>query len=130
MGSDILSEIVRHKKEEIALAKKQVSESEIRRQAHASDKRRSFIDSLTQPGPHGVNIIAEIKRASPSKGLIRADFRPADHARDYEIGGATCLSVLTDAPYFQGHEDYAQSSRPRAQKARTADPPIASTAFR
>ena len=102
MGSDILSEIVRHKKEEIALAKRQVTESEIRRQALASDKRRSFIDSLAKPGPHGVNIIAEIKRASPSRGVIRQDMDAGTQARKYEIGGAAAVSVLTDTRFFRG----------------------------
>jgi indole-3-glycerol phosphate synthase len=112
MGSDILSEIVRHKKEEIARAKKQVSESEIRRQAHASDKRRSFIDSLTEPGRHGVNIIAEIKRASPSKGVIRKNLDAGFQARQYEIGGAAAVSVLTDTRFFRGQRfDLAEAKR-------------------
>jgi indole-3-glycerol phosphate synthase len=96
----ILDRIVASKRDEIARAKSLRPESELRRRLGDAPSVRSFFQALGGPGP--VRLIAEVKKASPSRGVIRADFRPAEIARIYQQHGASCLSVLTDEPYFQG----------------------------
>jgi indole-3-glycerol phosphate synthase len=112
MGVDVLTGIVRHKKEEVAAAEKRVSEGQLRLQANACEPRRPFSAALSQPGAQRVNIIAEIKRASPSKGVIRQDLEAGVQARHYEAGGAAALSVLTDSRFFRGGwQDLVEAKR-------------------
>lgn len=111
MGTDILSKIVEHKKEEISISKKRLPENRLREEAFVPRERRSFLDALEHPGPTRVNIIAEIKRASPSKGPIRPDLNPGILAREYEKGGAAAISVLTDERYFQGSVEDLTNAR-------------------
>ncbi|MEQ8412624.1 MAG: indole-3-glycerol phosphate synthase TrpC [Erythrobacter sp.] len=106
-----LEEICAAKREIVAARRHAIALSELEAAAARAAAPRGFEAALRAASSEGFGLIAEIKRASPSKGLIREDFRPGDHARDYESGGAACLSVLTDAPYFQGHEDYLVASR-------------------
>ena len=109
--SDKLTEICETKREEVDERMAVATIADLDRHAAHQDAPRGFEAALRRKAETGFALIAEIKKASPSKGLIRPDFRPAEHAIAYERGGAACLSVLTDAPYFQGHEDYLMDAR-------------------
>ena len=110
--SDILQRILATKKKEVAASQGRLSLSEVKAQARNAEPARDFVGALRARIDAGQPaVIAEIKKASPSKGVIRPDFDPADIATSYARGGAACLSVLTDRDYFQGAPEYLQAAR-------------------
>ncbi|HRD74224.1 MAG TPA: indole-3-glycerol phosphate synthase TrpC [Aquimonas sp.] len=125
---DILHRILARKREEVAERAEQRSQAELERAAKTATAARGFHAHMAKRIKDGdAAVIAEIKKASPSKGVIRADFSPADIARSYERGGASCLSVLTDVDFFHGCDDYLVEARaacklPVLRKDFTVDP--------
>lgn len=110
--ADILDTILARKHEELVLLNQRYSRGALEDLARAADAPRGFIKALAaKTAAGGAGVIAEIKRASPSKGLIREDFDPAWLAREYAAGGAACLSVLTDEKFFQGHNAFLVQAR-------------------
>jgi indole-3-glycerol phosphate synthase len=112
--SDFLSKILEYKRSEVKAAAKIRPERGLRRDAENVKGRRFFIERLARPGPLGMNVIAEIKRASPSKGKIRENVEPAECARKYELGGAAAISVLTDQNFFGGSPEDLKKAKSAA----------------
>jgi len=109
----ILDQIVADKQREISAAKQRLPEDQLREALSAAPPVRDFFAALDGQGT--IRLIAEVKKASPSKGVIRADFHPVEIARTYQEHGAACISVLTDEPYFQGRLDYLRAIRAAVQ---------------
>ena len=109
--SNILDRILETKRADVAARKATIPLSQIDARIHVQTPPRGFRAALDAKAAIGHALVAEIKKASPSKGLIRADFDPPAHARAYQAGGAACLSVLTDERWFQGADDYLTAAR-------------------
>jgi len=109
--ANVLDEINARKKDEVAALTQKYSASTLADMAIEADDVRGFTKALEKASKDGYGLIAELKKASPSKGLIRPDFEPVEIAKAYEAGGATCLSILTDEHYFHGHTDYLVNAR-------------------
>lgn len=110
--SDILERILTVKREEVALGQQERPVAAMAEEARTRPVPRDFVEAIRASLAHGrPAVISEIKKASPSKGVIREDFRPAEIARAYEVAGASCLSVLTDRDFFQGAPEYLQQAR-------------------
>lgn len=108
---DVLAEINAKKADEVSALLQRYSIADLEELAKNASPTRGFTAALRSASQTGYGLIAELKKASPSKGLIRADFQPVSLAQSYEAGGATCLSILTDQTYFQGHNDYLVAAR-------------------
>jgi indole-3-glycerol phosphate synthase len=111
MKHDFLERILEIKRFEVEERSRKTPERELREAAEKPRDRRPFLEKLTTQGPHGINIIAEIKRGSPSRGLIRPDLDTVAYARSYENGGAAAISVLTDETFFHGSAGDLQQAR-------------------